>query len=504
MSTSPCGSTDANPATSRARRRVVLFALAGFGYGTLLLLVGACADYCADGLHWSWDAPLLVGLCSAPLVLLPGEIILVGALCFWSFIGLLLGMAERPAVRSVVRVVLIAHYTCFVFLLATGFNEFSYWGVRDLRGDIEVVMLTVYLVGQIVIWWVLVRQIPQCKRRGWKRGDGQILGRTTRRPITFGAVGFAYGILLVLANALAVRHGGWELHHQQGISAIIGLYSSPLGLLPGRITFFGTPILWGVVGLLLAMAKRRTARVGLWMVMAAHYAGAMFLLPNRTFGDWQYFEKDWHYVEWVWRDSPGTIIAGLAAYVVGQIALWSALARQNMQLKPGESGRRRWQFSLKTLLLLPIVLGLLVGWLATERHRAEQHKMSVAQIQRFAGRVNRFDVPIPTKFFSDYFREQIEEDFQSFDVGAMSLRGLNEFNQVDLAGTQITDADLACLKGVPNLYTLNLNNTPITDAGLMHLQELAAMRYLQITDTQVTNEGVERLKRVLPEITIRH
>jgi Leucine-rich repeat (LRR) protein len=65
---------------------------------------------------------------------------------------------------------------------------------------------------------------------------------------------------------------------------------------------------------------------------------------------------------------------------------------------------------------------------------------------------------------------------------------------VDLAGTQVTDAELEQLKGLTNLQSLNLGETQVTEAGLEHLKDFTNLRSLVLVHTQVSEAGIIHLR----------
>jgi Leucine-rich repeat (LRR) protein len=65
---------------------------------------------------------------------------------------------------------------------------------------------------------------------------------------------------------------------------------------------------------------------------------------------------------------------------------------------------------------------------------------------------------------------------------------------VDLTGTQETDAGLEHVKGLTSLESLRLGRSKVSDAGLANLKELTNLQWLDLTDTQITNAGLEHLK----------
>ncbi len=74
--------------------------------------------------------------------------------------------------------------------------------------------------------------------------------------------------------------------------------------------------------------------------------------------------------------------------------------------------------------------------------------------------------------------------------------------ELDLDGTQVTDAGLEHLKGMTILQLLYLNDTQITDVGLGHLKGLPNLDSLHLNGTQVTDRGIESLRLALPNCHI--
>ncbi|MBI4688719.1 MAG: leucine-rich repeat domain-containing protein [Nitrospirae bacterium] len=73
---------------------------------------------------------------------------------------------------------------------------------------------------------------------------------------------------------------------------------------------------------------------------------------------------------------------------------------------------------------------------------------------------------------------------------------------ISLAGTEISDEDLARLKVLKNLRVLDLRDTKISDAGLIYLYDLKALRFLYLSNTIVSDVGIGKLKKVLPRCKI--
>ena len=59
------------------------------------------------------------------------------------------------------------------------------------------------------------------------------------------------------------------------------------------------------------------------------------------------------------------------------------------------------------------------------------------------------------------------------------------------------------LKGLTNLQELDLAGTQVTDAGLVHLKGLTNLQELDLSYTQVTEGGVQEQRQALPNCNIQ-
>lgn len=75
-----------------------------------------------------------------------------------------------------------------------------------------------------------------------------------------------------------------------------------------------------------------------------------------------------------------------------------------------------------------------------------------------------------------------------------ALKDVANLQELDLAGVQLADADLAQIAGLKNLRVLHLEKTPLTDAGLAHVKGLASLTYLNVYATAVSDAGLAELK----------
>ena len=212
--------------------------------------------------------------------------------------------------------------------------------------------------------------------------------------------------------------------------------------------------------------------------------------------------------------------------------------------------RRRFQYSLRTLLLVMTLACIGMSLVGTRLQKAWRQKQVVNEIKKLGGLVEykvRIGGPLWLRslrtedFFTDVFfvafssvsdadLEHLErlpqltqvnlqgskvtdvgmehlkgltqlQDLnlsgtQVTDTGLGCLKGLKQLRDLNLSGTQVTDTGLGCLKGLTQLWVLDLSGTHITDVGLEHLNDLIQLRRLDITGTQVTDAGLERLEKL--------
>jgi hypothetical protein len=113
------------------------------------------------------------------------------------------------------------------------------------------------------------------------------------------------------------------------------------------------------------------------------------------------------------------------------------------------------------------------------------------------------------------------------DAGVANLAGMRVLQNLDLSGTNLSDAALASLaRNHPSLQWLELRRTRITTAGLAHLAKLPrlldldlsdcpidddaipaligcrSLRMLQLPGTKLTPSGVAHLREALPSCTV--
>ena len=83
------------------------------------------------------------------------------------------------------------------------------------------------------------------------------------------------------------------------------------------------------------------------------------------------------------------------------------------------------------------------------------------------------------------------------DSGLVYLQGLTSLKRLTLKSTGVTDAGLAHLKGLTSLEEIRLQATDCSDAGLAHLGASPHLKVLGLAGTRVTPAGLARLKAAI-------
>jgi hypothetical protein len=204
----------------------------------------------------------------------------------------------------------------------------------------------------------------------------------------------------------------------------------------------------------------------------------------------------------------------------------------------------RWhfQFSIRSLLVLTVVVAIPCSWLAVEMKWAREQKEVVEELDKLPGFATCFvqydyeldssDDLIPNAqapgpawlrnllgndFFanvisvrvSDY-PETVLKSFTEFPhlktlwIRGCRIRGdrleqirfFTELKSLCLADVQITDSGLKHLKGLTQLQELYLQNNAITDDGLKYLKDLSQLQLLRLDKTEITDNGLKILKKL--------
>ena len=207
---------------------------------------------------------------------------------------------------------------------------------------------------------------------------------------------------------------------------------------------------------------------------------------------------------------------------------------------PGPKPRRRLQFSLRTLMVLVVIVSLPLGWLACRLNQAREQRAVIDAIHALGGSteydgesgsykegsypsmafgLDSLGYPDPPGCPAPvWLRRCLGDDFFVRIVGVrgdsdavleraarlphLSSLSVGPLHRRPYASYPVTDAGLEHLKESSQLRTVMLNQTQVTDAGLAHLRGLTQLQRLDLSGTRVTAAGVAQLQKALPKCEI--
>jgi hypothetical protein len=189
--------------------------------------------------------------------------------------------------------------------------------------------------------------------------------------------------------------------------------------------------------------------------------------------------------------------------------------------------RRRFQFSICSLLVLGVAVALPFSWFATARGDARRQcedRKAIAELggeatydYQFDEKANQFwscfgpispPDPVPellsSRFGNDFFHEVVYFRYRGSATGADSdrevvlrhLRRMRDLRVIEMPGG-LTDSQLLQLIDLKKLRKLNLRNSYVAYAGLAVLDRAAGIEELNLEHTKVTDAGMEHLVKLL-------
>jgi hypothetical protein len=185
--------------------------------------------------------------------------------------------------------------------------------------------------------------------------------------------------------------------------------------------------------------------------------------------------------------------------------------------------RFRFQFDLRTLLLLTLVVASGFSWYGIRYRRSIEIEQEISKLKEKYGSLiyshNGTDVTVLD--FSTCRKKPTDDDLADLkqfsqlqtlrlinipisDAGLVHLRSLKQLQALLLLGTgnRITDAGLANIESLTQMTQLYLDGTGITDAGLEHIKRLKNLKIISLIGTQVTPEGFAELYKAFPKAVI--
>lgn len=175
--------------------------------------------------------------------------------------------------------------------------------------------------------------------------------------------------------------------------------------------------------------------------------------------------------------------------------------------------RRRWlQFSLRGLLALMVAVALGLGWIANERRKVWLENRAVAEIERLGGGTARKSCdpcdPWRERVYGVHYGEPVEWVFLPSwtpPVGYRSLEFLRALKNSSLIGATHTDDLVSVFLKHRELEELDLSGSDITDAGALRLAELPHLKRLKLDHTVITDRTLDAwADRPFSDVSIRN
>jgi hypothetical protein len=182
------------------------------------------------------------------------------------------------------------------------------------------------------------------------------------------------------------------------------------------------------------------------------------------------------------------------------------------------SWRSVFRLSMRALLLLILIIGCGLGWVAHVIRAGRVQRRAVAAIYQAGGWVvydtewdhaqnpsawkPRWPKSLVDRLGVDYFANVVFINLhdRGTDEVLAQVGRLTHLKQLHRAGFAVTDSGLAHLGRLSDLQLLSLDDTQVTDAGLVHLKGLSGLKWLKLTSTKVTDSAVAELRKSLPQL----
>ncbi|MCU0878176.1 MAG: hypothetical protein MUF06_10360 [Pirellulaceae bacterium] len=146
------------------------------------------------------------------------------------------------------------------------------------------------------------------------------------------------------------------------------------------------------------------------------------------------------------------------------------------------SGRRWLQFSLRTLLIVMLLAGVLLGYIGFERRRAAALQSQFAGLQALS--VNTSALVGDPSPRPGWLRAILGDDSPAY------------LRSISLAGRKVDDAKLAGLASFPRLEVLSLLCTEVRGPGLELLTESPRLRRLDLGASTIGDEGMKSVGKL--------
>jgi hypothetical protein len=190
--------------------------------------------------------------------------------------------------------------------------------------------------------------------------------------------------------------------------------------------------------------------------------------------------------------------------------------------------RWRFQFSMRSLLVMVVAVAAPCSWLAVEMKQAKEQMKAVEAIRKtglmviydyqcgangfrsgavwggptclwnwfgvdFVADVALVRAPYAVAAHFDD-ADTIACECKATDEDLLPVRTFSRLCVLDLSGTRITDAGMVGFEGLGELQWLALWSTDVGDESVAHVRGLRKLQHLDLRHTKTTNSGLAHLK----------
>jgi hypothetical protein len=176
----------------------------------------------------------------------------------------------------------------------------------------------------------------------------------------------------------------------------------------------------------------------------------------------------------------------------------------SQERSPPPYKRRRYQYSLRSLLMLVTLCAFLCSWLAVKIEQGKRQNAAVDALRAkgftitYDYEVDRDGKPLPNPVLNvpQWLRGWLGDDcfatVVGVDIGFVGMYGgLGGFH---FFGPGVTDEDLLPVAELPHVKFLRLNGTQVSDSALKRMQTLSELEHLHLCGTKITDAGLAELK----------
>lgn len=169
---------------------------------------------------------------------------------------------------------------------------------------------------------------------------------------------------------------------------------------------------------------------------------------------------------------------------------------------------RRVRFSVRTLLMLFLLLSLPLGWVAHQRRVAFQTRAAISEIRERGGLLHFWAKVYPEPLHQllgsppNLAIIEFPEPCNFTDADLQWLTRLPRVPGLSLHNTAVTEEAFPLLSHIAELKRLDLRGTPFDDASIEHLQEIDGLQGLDLRDTAITDRGMKEIAKITSLITL--